>query len=71
VTEQKDGLSDPFSIRLEADQLDFIKDLEKRRILGRNQSAVIRALISYAMQDMAKNDFIQKHLAMRESARKG
>jgi len=71
VTEEKDGLSDSFSIRLEADQLDFIKDLEKHRILGRNQSAVIRALISYAMQDMAKNDFIQKHLSMRGAARKG
>lgn len=71
MSEERDGLTDSISFRLEVEQLAFIKDLEKRRILGRNQSAVLRALINYAMQEMAKNEFIQKYQAMREAARKG
>lgn len=61
----------PFSCRLEAEQESFIVDLAQRRVLGRNKSAVIRALLNYAMQDMAKIDFIQKYRAMRDAARKG
>lgn len=71
MPQERDGLTDSISFRLEVEQLAFIKDLEKRRILGRNQSAVLRALINYAMQDMAKNEFIQKYQAMREAARRG
>lgn len=71
MPQEKDGLSDPISCRFEFDQFEFIKDLEKRQILGRNKNAVVRALIAYAMQDMAKTEFIQKHLAMREAARRG
>ena len=60
-----------FGCRLEAEQISFIKDLVKRRVFGSKKSAVVRALLNYAMQDMAKTDFIQKYLAMRSAARKG
>lgn len=70
MTEEKDRLSDPITCRLEFDQLDFIEDLERRRIFGWSKAAVIRRLIGYAMDDMAKTDFIQKSLAMRQAAKK-
>jgi hypothetical protein len=71
VEEEKgDGL-EKFSCRLEAEQVNFINDLVNRRVLGSKKSAVARALLNYAMQDMAKTDFIQKYLAMRNAARKG
>jgi len=71
VEEEKgDGL-EKFGCRLEAEQISFIKDLVKRRVFGSKKSAVVRALLNYAMQDMAKTDFIQKYLAMRSAARKG
>lgn len=60
-----------FSCRLEAEQLDFINDMAKRRLLGHNKRAVLRALLHYAMQDMAKTDFIQKYQAMRHTVKKG
>jgi hypothetical protein len=56
--------------RLEQDQFAFIEDLKNRRILGRNRNAVIRALINYAMVDMAKTGFLQQYRAMRDEARK-
>ena len=68
--EKGDGL-EKFGCRLEAEQISFIKDLVKRRVFGSKKSAVVRALLNYAMQDMAKTDFIQKYLAMRSAARKG
>lgn len=59
-----------FPCRLEPEQISFIEDLASRRVLGSKKSAVLRALISYAMQHMAKEEFIQKYRAMREAARK-
>lgn len=68
--EKGDGL-EPFSCRLEAEQISFIKDLVKRRVLGNKKSAVVRALLNYAIQDMAKTEFIQKYRQMRDAVRKG
>jgi hypothetical protein len=71
VEEEKDDRLEQFPCRLEAEQISFIEDLAKRRILGRHKSAVLRALVNYAMTDMAKTDFIQKYRQMRDAARKG
>ena len=61
----------PFSCRLEAEQIDFINDMAKRRVLGHNRRAVLRGLLNYAMQDIVKTDFIQKYLAARAALKKG
>ena len=68
--EKEEGL-EPFSCRLEAEQISFINDLVKRRVLGHKKSAVVRALLNYAMQDMAKTEFIQKYRQMRDALSKG
>jgi hypothetical protein len=70
VEQEKDDNLRAFQCRLEPEQIEFIDDLARRRILGSKKSAVLRALISYAMQHMAETEFIQKYKAMRESARK-
>lgn len=70
MEEEKDDNLKLFPCRLEAEQIAFIKDLAKRRVLGHNKSAVMRALLNYAMQDMAKTEFIQKYRQMRDALRK-
>jgi hypothetical protein len=70
VEQEKDDNLVQFPCRLEPEQISFIEDLASRRVLGSKKAAVLRALISYAMQHMAENDFIQKYRAMRESARR-
>jgi hypothetical protein len=69
VAGEKDRL-EGFPCRLEAEQIAFIEDLAENRILGKDKSAVLRALVNYAMTDMAKTEFIQKYRAMRDAARK-
>jgi hypothetical protein len=71
VKEEKDDRLELFTCRLEAEQISFIEDLVKRRVLGSKKSAVMRALVNYAMQDMAKTDFIQKYRQMRDALKKG
>jgi hypothetical protein len=70
VKEEKSDNLEAFSCRLEREQISFIEDLTKRRVLGSNKNVVLRALISYAMQHMAETEFIQKYRAMRDGARK-
>jgi hypothetical protein len=70
VKEENPDNLEAFHCRLEREQISFIEDLTKRRVLGANKSVVLRALISYAMQHMAENEFVQKYRAMREAARK-
>lgn len=67
--EKGDGL-EKFSCRLEPEQISFINDLVKRRVLGSKKSAVMRALLNYAMQEMAKTEYVQKYRAMRDALRK-
>jgi hypothetical protein len=55
---------------LEVEQIDFIQDMVGRRVMGRNQSAVIRGLLTYAIQDIVKTGFIEQWLEARK-ARKG
>jgi hypothetical protein len=70
VKEENSDNLEAFHCRLEREQIGFIEDLTKRRLLGANKSVVLRALISYAMQHMAENEFIQKYRAMRDAVRK-
>ena len=70
MEEEKDDNLVQFPCRLEPEQISFIVDLANSRVLGSKRSAVLRALISYAMQHMAETDFIQKYRAMRDAARK-
>ena len=71
MEEEKGDNLEPFACRLEPDQVAFILELTKRRVMGSKKSAVTRAIISYAMQQMAANEHVQKLIAMREAARKG
>lgn len=70
MEEEKNDNLESFTVRLEPEQVAFILDLAKRRVMGSKKSAVTRALISYAMQHMAENEYVQKYRAMREAARK-
>jgi hypothetical protein len=71
MEQEKDDNLVAFPCRLEPEQISFIEDLAKRRVLGSKKSAVLRALISYAMQHMAKEEFVQKYRDMRDAARRG
>jgi hypothetical protein len=68
--DEKDDNLKPLRCGVEAEQLSFIEDLKNSRVFGSKRSAVVRAMLAYAMQQMAKEEFIQKYRAMREAARK-
>ena len=69
--EKEDDKLEYFGCRFEPEQLRFVEDLGKRRILGHSKSSAMRAVVAYAMQHMAETDYIQKYQAMRNAARKG
>lgn len=68
--DQKDNLVAQ-SLRLEVEQVEFIELLAKRRVLGRNKSAVVRALLNNAIQDLVNRDSINKYMEAKEHLRKG
>jgi hypothetical protein len=68
--EKDDDKLEYFGCRYEPEQMRFIEDLGKRRILGHNKSSVMRAVVAYALQHMAEADYIQKVRAMKDAARK-
>ena len=70
MEEENDDNLKLFTCRLEPEQVAFILDLAKHRVMGSKKSAVTRALIAYAMQHMAENEYVQKYRAMRDAARK-
>ena len=71
MQEEKSDNLVQFPCRLEPEQVAFIEDLASRRVLAAKKTAVLRALVSYAMQHMAETEFIQKYRSMREAARRG
>ena len=56
-------------MRLEDHQRDFIKLLAKRKIGGESDGEVLRWLVQYAIIEMTKNEYIQKHISMRNVLR--
>ena len=68
--DEKDDNLKPLRCGIEAEQMSFIEDLKDSRVFGSKKSAVVRALLNYAMQQMASTDQVQKYRAMREAARK-
>lgn len=58
------------SYRLPAGLVEFIERLVALRVLGTNESAVVRTLLSNAVQDLADKEFIRKHLASLEMLKK-
>ena len=70
MQEEKGDNLESFTVRLEPEQIAFIDDLAKRRVMGSKKSAVTRAVIAYAMQQMAANEYVQKYIAMRNAVRK-
>lgn len=49
----------------------FIEDMVKRRILGHDKSSVIRGLLTYAIQDIVRTEYVQKYLASRKALKSG
>lgn len=68
--EKEDDKLEYFGCRFEPEHLRFVEDLGKNRILGHSKSSALREVVAYAIQHMAETDYIQKHKAMREAARR-
>jgi len=59
------------SYRLPAGDAEFIDLLAKRKVLGtNNRTAVLRALIRMARDEMTKSAYVKKHLEEMELLRK-
>jgi hypothetical protein len=59
------------SYRLPVGDAEFIDLLAKRQVLGTNNcTAVLRALIRMARDEMTKSDYVKKHLEEMELLRK-
>ena len=52
----------PRSYRLPEGLVEFIERLVTLRVLGTNESAVVRTLLSRAIQELAEKEFVRKHL---------
>ena len=61
VTENKENLI-PKTFRIEPSDAEFITGLCKRKILGNSESAVVRALLRRAIDNLIETDFISKHI---------
>lgn len=60
----------PKSYRLPAGLVETIEKLVALRVLGTNESAVVRTLLANAIQDLTDKEFIKKHLEGTELLKK-
>ena len=58
------------SYRIPPEQLEFIRELVKLKILGKDETAVVRSLLGSAIKDLTEQEFIQKYLDSRERLKK-
>jgi hypothetical protein len=58
------------SYRLEPSQIEWIDLLVSERICGHTDSAVVRALLQRALDEIVATEFIQKHQAARKAIKK-
>ena len=56
--------------RLPAGDVELIRSLAARNILGSNRSAVARVLLSNAIQEFTKSEYLKKYLEQAELLRK-
>ena len=56
----------PKSYRLPAGLVEVIEKLVALRVLGTNESAVVRTLLTNAIQDLTDKEFVRKHLESLE-----
>jgi hypothetical protein len=52
----------PKSYRLPAGLVEVIERLVELRVLGTNETAVVRTLLTNAIQDLTEKEFVRKHL---------
>jgi len=65
VPDQKENLV-KCNFRIEAGQVAFIEKLAKLKVLGSNDSAVVRSLLGRAIDSLVQGDFITKYLDQNE-----
>ena len=55
------------TVRLPNETLEFIEQLSRHQILGKDRTAVLRALIDRAIDDLIKTDYIRNTLETRRA----